>query len=180
MKTIKTLSAVALFLSLTACSSMTGGGSTVTGRITDADNAGIAATANEGEIAQGTAAVSRASSPEVRAFAQMMITDHTNALNEGRALFQRNSITPADNEVTGMLRDTSGRTVANLNTYSGAAFDRMYIKSQIDVHSWLLNNLDALMIPSASNGELRSFLETQRTSVAAHLDHARRIEQSMR
>ena len=180
MRTMKALSAVAVFLSLTACTTMNGGGSMATGRNTDADNAGVAATANEGEIAQGNAAVTRASSPEVRAFAQMMVTDHTNALNEGRALFQRNNITPAENEITGMLRDTSARTVTNISTYSGAAFDRMYIQSQVDVHTWLLNNLDSLMIPSASNADLRRFLETQRTAVAAHLDHARRIQQSMR
>ena len=180
MRTIKALSTVALFLSLTACTSMTDGGTTATGRITDADNAGIAATANEGEIAQGNAAVARATSPEVRAFAQMMVTDHTAALNEGRALFQRNNITPAQNEITAMLRDTSARTVTNLNTYSGAEFDRTYIQSQIDVHTWLLTNLDALMIPSASNGDLRRFLQTQRSSVAAHLEHARRIQQTLR
>jgi hypothetical protein len=65
-------------------------------------------------------------------------------------------------------------TITNLGTYSGAAFDRAYMQSQVDLHQWLLTAMDTSLIPSTS-GSARTLLETQRASVAAHLDQARRI-----
>jgi putative membrane protein len=105
--------------------------------------------ANEGEVQQGNVASTRATSADVRSFAQMMVTDHTNAMNTARDVFSRNGITAGENATSRSLRDTSQRTVTNLSTYSGAAFDRTYMQSQVDVHQWLLNSLDTALIPSA-------------------------------
>lgn len=138
------------------------------------DVAGIVQTANEGEIQQGQAASSRATSADVRAFAQMMVSDHTAALSAARDTFQREGITPGENATTRTLRDNSQRTVANLATFSGASFDRTYMQSQVDLHQWLLNTLDTALIPS-STGNMRTLLQTQRASVATHLDRARQI-----
>jgi putative membrane protein len=136
--------------------------------------ASIVLTANEGEIEQGRAAASRATSSEVRNYAQMMVTDHTNALNAARDRFSRAGVTAVDNTTSGCLRDNGQRTLANLATYTGSAFDRAYMQSQVDAHQWLLTTLDASLIPSAT-GDTRALLETQRAAVSAHLDHARRI-----
>ncbi|HKO55986.1 MAG TPA: DUF4142 domain-containing protein [Thermoanaerobaculia bacterium] len=166
---------IPLLLLTAACSTMmNGGGSTMPGAWPAADVAGIVVTANEGEIQQGQAAAGRATSADVRAFAQMMVTDHTNALSTARETFTRNGVTPAENDTTRTLRSNSQQTVTNLATYSGAAYDRMYMQSQVDLHQWLLSALDAVLIPS-STGETRTLLETQRTAVAAHLDRARQI-----
>jgi putative membrane protein len=139
------------------------------------DIAGIVTAANEGEIAQGNAAASRATSAQVREFAQMMVADHTNALSTGRDLFAREGITPAENSITSALRSGTQTTITNLNTYSGTAFDRTYMRTQVDLHQWLLTSLDTALIPSARDPELRALLQTQRTSVAMHLDRARTI-----
>jgi putative membrane protein len=138
------------------------------------DVAGIVQTANEGEIQQGQAASSRATSADVRAFAQMMVADHTAALSAAQATFQSEGITPAENATTRTLRDNSQRTIANLATFSGASFDRTYMQAQVDMHQWLLNTLDTALIPS-STGNMRTLLQTQRASVATHLDRARQI-----
>ncbi|HEX9981709.1 MAG TPA: DUF4142 domain-containing protein [Thermoanaerobaculia bacterium] len=146
------------------------------GAQSESDIAAIMTAANEGEIQQGQAARGRASSADVRAFADMMVTDHTNALNQGRELFTRLGITPTDNATSSALRTSSQRTVTNLGTYSGPDFDRTYIRSQVDLHQWLLNTLDTALIPSARNAELRTFLQQQRAAVATHLEHARRLQ----
>ncbi len=146
----------------------------------ESDIAGILMTANEGEVQQGNVASTRATSSDVRAFAQMMVTDHTNAMNTARDVFNRNGITAGENATSRSLRDTSQRTVTNLSTYSGAAFDPTYMQSQVDVHQWLLNSLDTALIPSAMRPEVRSLLQTQRASVAAHLDRARQILNGLR
>lgn len=157
-------------LTVISCGSM----GTMPGRMPDNDIAGIVSTANEGEVQQGQAALTAASSAEVREFAQMMVNDHTSALSKARDVFARNGITPADNDTTRSLKDTGQRSTMSLSSYRGAAFDRAYMQAQIDMHQWLLTNMDTLLIPSA-RGELRTLLEEMRGSVSTHLDHARQI-----
>jgi putative membrane protein len=149
--------------------------------LSDADIAGIVSAANQGEIDEAGIANGKASSAEVRAFAQMMITDHTAALNAARDLFTRRGITANMTDTTAsQLASGAQQTVSNLSTYSGAAFDRAYMQSQVDTHQWLLNQLDSTLIPSAHNRELRQLLTTQRGAVAAHLDRARQIMGALR
>lgn len=156
-----------------ACASMTGTTSSMPN--VDGHIANIAMVANEGEAQQGTAAAARATSADVRSFAQMMVTDHTNALNAARDTASRNGIAPLENDTTRALRDGTPRVIANLDTYRGADYDRRYMDYQIALHQWLLNGLDTTLIPQASNAELKSLLQTQRGSVAAHLEQARAI-----
>jgi putative membrane protein len=171
----QTMILTAALLLAAACAPMTTTDATTAGGLAEGDIAGIVTAANEGEIQQGNAASSRATSADVRAFAQMMVADHTTALDNARAVFSANNITPADNDVTRALRTESQRTVTNLATYTGAAFDRRYMQTQVDLHQWLLTSLDTALIPSARTPELRQLLQTQRGSVAAHLERARTI-----
>jgi putative membrane protein len=185
VRMIRMLLLATIVVLVSACGSMSTGmnnplGTAQAGMWPESDIAGIVMTANEGEVQQGNAATARATSPEVRAFAQMMVSDHTSAMNTARDVFSRNAITPGENDTTRTLRDTSQRTVSNLNTYNGTAFDRTYMQSQVDVHQWLLTSLDTALIPSATHPEVRSLLQTQRASVATHLDRARQILNGLR
>jgi putative membrane protein len=171
------LSALALSaLLLSACATTNGTMSDpIVGGTPEGEIASIMTAANQGEIEQGNAASTRATSADVRSFAQMMVADHTTALNNARDTFNRAGINPTPNNITAALERTSPETIRNLNTYQGAAFDRMYMQTQVDLHDWLLRALDTALIPSARTPELRTLLQTQRGSVAAHLEHARRI-----
>ena len=171
-----------VLLLMAACSTSTNmtSSSTMPGMgYTDNDIAAIVSNASQGEVDQGQAAASRASSAEVRAFAQMMVTDHSNALTQARTLFSKNNITTNDNDVSRNLVSNSQQTINALTTYTGNDFDRQYIQSQVDVHQWLLNTLDSTLIPSAHNRDFRNFLQTQRTAVAMHLDRARQIQSGL-
>jgi putative membrane protein len=163
---------LAVFLG--ACASMTTGDTPGTPN-SDPHIVGIVMAANQGEIEQGNAAATRATNPDVRAFAQMMVADHTTALGAVRDTSARAGVTPADNDTTAALQRTSRETITNLATYSGAEFDRQYMQTQVNLHQWLLTALDQQLIPLATNRDLRSLLETQRVSVAAHLEQARAI-----
>lgn len=174
----RTLIAItALSLLLGACATTNDDGAPVAAGTPyhDPHTAGIVAAANQGEIDQGNAAQAKATNADVRAFAQMMVSDHTTALAALRDTATRNEMTPLDNDITAALQRGSRETITNLNTYSGAEFDRMYMQTQIDLHQWLLNQLDRTLIPTTRNRDLRSLLETQRASVAAHLEQARQI-----
>ena len=176
----------ALLLMTAACSvnhDMTSSsmpGMTMGTMYSDSDIAAIVTNANQGEVDQAQVATSRASSDEVRAFARMMATDHSNALTQAQSLWSRTNMTARDNDISRSLQSGSSQTVNALNTYSGTDFDRQYINSQVDIHQWLLNTLDNTLIPSAHNRQLRDFLNKQRTAVAMHLDRAKSIQNNLR
>lgn len=175
-KQLPLLASLALLLS--ACAMNTGNQRMDLGpdATPEGDIAAIVMAANQGEVEQGQAASTRATSSAVRSFAQMMVTDHTNAINMGRDTFNRAGVNPATgNMIATTLQDNSRLTVTNLATYQGAAFDRMYMQTQVDLHDWLLRALDTALIPSAQTPELRTMLTTQRGSVAMHLEQARTI-----
>ena len=135
----------------------------------------IAIVANQGEVDQGNAATPRATNPDVRAFAEMMVRDHTTGVNELRNVGTQDAITPTDNDITAALQRTTRETITNLGTYSGAEFDRQYMQTQINVHQWYLTALEQHLIPGARNAQLRTLLERQRGIVAQHLEQARAI-----
>ena len=147
--------------------------------LTGPDIAGILTTANQGEIDAGQLASTKAVSPAVRDFANMMVRDHTSALSDARATFDRSHLVPNTTNTTAMtLQDLSSRTRRSLDQYAGSAFDRTYMQSQVDMHQWLLTQIDSSLMPS-SRGDLRTLLVNQRAAVAAHLDRARSILNSL-
>lgn len=168
------ISIAVLSVFLGACATTTDPAVTA-GPYADPHIVGIAMAANQGEIDQGNAAAARATNPDVRAFAQMMVTDHTTALGALRDTSSRAGLTAMDNDTTAALQRGSRESITNLNSWSGADYDRAYMQSQVDLHQWLLNQLDRHLIPMTRNRDLRSLLETQRTAVAAHLERARQI-----
>ena len=173
------LAVSAILLCAAGCSmnSMTSSSALPAPGVTDADIAQIMTTANQGEIDQANAALAKASAADVRAFAQMMVSDHTGALNALNSLLTDRSITPATtNDIASQLQSGSSQTIANLNTYNGADFDRQYINAMVDAHQWLLTQLDNSIIPSTRDRRLRDLLQTQRGTVAMHLDRARQIQ----
>lgn len=146
---------------------------TVVTSMNAADIAGIMATANQGEIDQAQAALPHLTTQAARDFANMMIADHTAALNEAQTTFASNHIIPRDtNGQVGMLRDQSKQIVAAVN--NAASADRIYMQSQVNIHQNLLTMMETQFIPSAHN-DLLNLLQKQRGAVAMHLDQARQI-----
>lgn len=84
---------------------------------------------NMAEIELGRLAQERASDPQVREFAQMMVDDHTKSLNELRQSAQRENIT-----FTERLSDDSIELQQRLQGLSGAEFDREYMQAMIEAH----------------------------------------------
>ena len=80
------------------------------------------AQANVNEVAAGNIALQKATSPEVKAFAQQMVDDHTKGLQEVQQVAQAKNVTlPTE-------PDAKHKKMADrLNALSGEAFDKSYI-----------------------------------------------------
>lgn len=147
--------------------------------INDAQIAHIAVTANAIDSAAGELAKRKGSAKEVKDFAQTMITDHGAVNKEAVALVTKLSVTPEDNDVSRSLKSGADATTATLQGLSGAAFDKAYIDNEVTYHQAVLDAIDKTLVPSAQNGELKALLEKVRPAIAAHLDHAKRIQGSL-
>ncbi|HEX7120341.1 MAG TPA: DUF4142 domain-containing protein [Longimicrobiales bacterium] len=147
--------------------------------LTDPQIAHVAVTANTIDVELARLAQSRAANEEVVAFARTMVTDHTAVNEQAAALASRLGVTPQDNDVSRSLRQGADDARSKLEDLRGAAFDRAYMEREVAYHQAVLDALDGLLIPGASNAELRGLLEQVRPAVAAHLEHAKMIRASL-
>ena len=147
--------------------------------LTDPQIAHVAVTANTIDVETARLAESRTTTPEVRGFAQTMITDHTGVNEQASALAQRLGVTPEENQVSRSLRADAAAARSELEGLSGTAFDRAYVEREVAYHQAVLDALDQTLIPGAANEELRGLLQQVRPAIAAHLEHARSLQSSL-
>lgn len=147
----------------------------------DGDIASVYRTINQGQIQVSELARTRASNPEVRRYAEMMITDHSSASKSlddfvGRAAVKVND----DNELSRRLKSDGDTTMQNLRQLRGADFDRLYIDNQITAHQQALDTFDRLLVPNASNAELRTLITNVRPTFQTHLDQAKKVRAQLK
>jgi len=95
-----------------------------------------AAIANMAEIQLGQLAAERAQSAEVKEFAQMMVDEHTKALDE-----LKQAAAAANATVPTALDEKHQKTQAKLSSLNGDAFDREYMKAMVKAHKDAANLL---------------------------------------
>jgi len=147
--------------------------------VNDAQIASIVVTANQVDIDAGTLAASRSTSREVRAFAQLMVTDHTGVNGSAIALAKKLNVTPQDNPTSRSLKADGAKNRDHLKTLKGTAFDKAYVEQEVAYHQQVIDALDTALIPSAANGELKALLIKVRPAFVAHLEHARGLLASL-
>jgi putative membrane protein len=149
------------------------------GAVTDPQIADIVVAANEVDIQAGEVARTKATNPQVKEFAQRMITDHTGVNEQASQLVQRLGVTPEPNPTSRQLRQDGEQNRSRLQGLSAAEFDRAYMEHEVEYHQQVLDAIDNTLIPNAQNPELKALLEQTRPAVEAHLQHARNIQSSL-
>src|SRR5262249_44029405 len=80
----------------------------------DAQIASIVVTANQVDIDAGNLAKSTSTNPDVKAFAQTMVTDHTGVNKSAVDLVTKLKVTPEDNPTSQALKSGGEKNVAAL------------------------------------------------------------------
>jgi putative membrane protein len=146
----------------------------------DAQIAGIVVAANTVDVDAGKLAKSKAKSKEIKAFAQHMITDHTGSNKQASALVKKLKVTPEESDTSKSLKDGGSANLKKLKGLKGAEFDKAYVDNEVSYHQAVLDAIDKTLIPNAKNAELKSLLEKTRPVISDHLEHARKIQTSMK
>jgi predicted outer membrane protein len=128
------------------------------------------AMADMAEVETGKLAVSKAQSPEVKAFGQQMVDDHGQALQKVQALAQARGVT-LPTELDAKHKAMS----AKLEKLSGAEFDKAYmagagVKDHKDTHAKLMSDAKKIKDP-----EVKALGDQHMPVVEQHLKAAQQM-----
>ncbi|MGC1467293.1 MAG: DUF4142 domain-containing protein [Pseudolabrys sp.] len=159
---------------------VTGAASAQGAKPNDAQIAHIAYTAGLADIANAQQALKKTKNKEVRAFAQDMARDHKAVNDKALALVKKLKVTPQDNDTSKSIAKGQADARAKLSKLKGAAFDKAYIANEVAYHKTVNGALETVLIPSASNAELKSLLETGLKIFQGHLEHAEHVASELK
>jgi len=147
---------------------------------TDPQIAHIAYTAGVIDIAAAKQAVTKASSKEVKAFAEDMVRDHEAVNKQALDLVKKLKVTPEDNDTSKTLSKQAADKLAELAKLKGADYDKAYVANEVAYHKAVNGALETLLIPSASNAELKSLLQTGLKIFQGHQQHAEHVASALK
>lgn len=147
---------------------------------TDPQIAHIAYTAGALDVEAAKLALSKSKNQEVRDFADGMVRDHEAVNAQALDLVKKLKVTPEDNPTSQALAEAAGQERARLTKLDGAAFDKAYIDNEVAYHKQVNGALETLLIPSASNAELKSLLETGLKLFQGHEQHAEHVASTLK
>ncbi|MBN9042043.1 MAG: hypothetical protein BGP05_09175 [Rhizobiales bacterium 62-47] len=142
---------------------------------TDPQIAHIAYTAGSIDVTAGKQAIAKSKNKDVIAFANDMVRDHEAVNKQALDLVKKLKVTPEDNDTSRSLAKQATEKQAELAKLSGAAYDKAYVANEVAYHKAVIGALDTLLIPSSSNAELKSLLQTGTKIFQGHLQHAEHV-----
>ena len=166
---------VRLSVAIAAVSLLSGAALAEAAKPTDPQIAHIAYTAGVIDIAAAKQALAKASSKEVKAFAEDMVRDHEAVNKQALDLVKKLNVTPEDNDTSRTLTKNAADKRAELDKLKGAAFDKAYAANEVAYHKAVDSALETTLIPNATNPELKSLLQTGLKIFQGHEQHAEHV-----
>jgi putative membrane protein len=121
------------------------------------------------EVELGRIAQQKAQHADVKSFAQMMVTDHTKANDELKALAGTKNIVLPDS----MSKDHMDH-INNLRDKTGADFDNAYMDLMVDDHEDDVKEFDEAA-QNLQDPEVKAFASKTVVTLRKHLDRAKQI-----
>jgi putative membrane protein len=126
----------------------------------------------EAEVRLGQLASQRATSPEVKAFGEMMVRDHTKAGSDLKQLIQTENV-----EIEQPNEAEHQDLHERLSKLSGAEFDREYMDAMVDDHEEAVNELEKHT--DSDNASVKQFASDTLPVVRQHLEKAKQLQQTL-
>jgi putative membrane protein len=142
---------------------------------------GFAHYANEGEIALGKLAATKATNSQVKAFGSQMVKDHQAMMGDLHKLMSKLNAAPDTtfDDAKNLAGDGSEKLKELTEKAKGADWDKNYIESQVDIHQRVLDKLtDAAK--STTDSTLTADLAKTSAKVQEHLTKAQSIKAGLK
>jgi len=147
---------------------------------TDPEIAHIAYTAGNIDIAAAKQALAKSHNATVRAFASEMVRDHQAVNDKALALLKELKVTPQDNATSDALSKQADATLKRFAKLNEHDFDHAYLNNEVAYHGTVNSALKTTLIPSATNAQLKSLLETGLTLFTEHQKHAEHLAATLK
>lgn len=142
---------------------------------TDPQIAHIAYTAGVIDIDAAKQALEKSKNQDVIEFAQGMVRDHEAVNVQALDLVKKLNVTPEDNDTSTALVKAAADKRVELAKLDDSAFDKAYIDNEVAYHKQVNGALETLLIPSATNADLKALLETGLRLFQGHQQHAEHV-----
>jgi putative membrane protein len=134
--------------------------------------------ANMADSAAGAFAVGKATDPDVKAFARLMMGEHHALRAEGQQLAQRLNVTPQPPPNDPVKTLAESEMAALKAAPKGREFDRTYIEQEVAAHKAVLD-LAEKAHGSTQNEELKKLIERAKPVIEKHLARAEEIQKKL-
>jgi len=148
------------------------------GALTDANIVALLDEANMADSAAGAYALTKATNPDVRAFAKLMMGEHHSLRAQGQQLAKKLNVTPQPPTNNPVKPAAEGVMAALEAAPKGAAFDRTYIDQEVAMHKAVLD-LAEKSHDAAQNEELKRLIEQAKPVIEKHRDRAEEIQKKL-
>ncbi len=148
------------------------------GALSDPNIVALLDEANKADSAAGALALKKATSPDVKAFAKLMMGEHHALRVQGQQLAKRLNVTPQP-PANDPVQAAAQSEMAALNAApKGAAFDRTYIDQEVAIHKAVLDLADKAH-GATQNEELKKLIEQAKPVIERHRDQAEEIQKKL-
>jgi putative membrane protein len=158
-----------------------GGGApaaTPKGGLGDSNIVALLDEANKADSAAGAVALNKATNPDVKAFAKLMMGEHHALRVQGQALAKQLGVTPKLPERNPLAGYTTNEMAALKKTPKGPEFDRTYIDHEVSIHQAVLDFANQARV-TTQTPELRDLIEKAAPVIKKHLDQAQEIQKKL-
>jgi putative membrane protein len=179
-KTARDQSAAATAATDTAAVGRAGGAPAATpkGGLTDSNIVAILDEANKADSAGGALALKKATRPDVKAFAKLMMGEHHALRVEGEQLAKQLNIAPKPPEHDPLAGYIRNEAATLQKTPKGPGFDRTYIDNEVSVHQAVLDFANQARVTTPTP-ELRALIEKAIPVIRKHLQQAEGIQKQL-
>jgi putative membrane protein len=149
---------------------------TTSSSLTDDENKFVINAASGGmmEVQLGKLAQEKSSNIKVKDFASKIVTDHTKANDELKALAQSKGIT-----LTETLKDEHQKHITDLNEKTGADFDKAYMKLMVEDHKDDIDNFQKCSKDS-KDADVKAFATKTIPVLQKHLADAKIVRDAVK
>ena len=126
------------------------------------------------EVTLGKIAAEKATSPEVKSFGNHMVTDHSKANDELKALAASKNIT-----LPTMLSEDHQKIVDDLSTKTGMDFDKAYMEEMVDDHKEDVENFEEAA-KEAKDPDIKAWAAKTVPTLKMHLDMAKTTHEKVK
>jgi putative membrane protein len=148
------------------------------GTLSDANIVALLDGVNKADSSAGALAAKKATNPEVKAFARLMMSEHHALRVQGQALAKKVKITPEPPAEDPFAAPVQDEVNALQSAPKGAQFDKTYIDKEVGIHQAVKDVLDKAH-SAAQNEELKKLIEKAQPVIQKHLDQAEALQKKL-